>query len=151
MNISRSNEILTCIGIDYGLKKVGISLGQTITCKARPLSILKNDKVFMENICKIIENWQPDIIIIGDPQTSNNVILARELDKFSSSLETEYGSKIKIVKFSETLSTEEAKMVFKELRRNGAQNKKKKQVDDISACLILESWFNDIKTQKNGN
>ena len=151
MNISRSNEILTCIGIDYGLKKVGISLGQTITCKARPLSILKNDKVFMVNICKIIENWQPDVIIIGDPQTSNNAILARELDKFSSSLETEYGSKIKIVKFSETLSTEEAKMVFKELRRNGAQNKKKKQVDDISACLILESWFNDIKTQKNGN
>ena len=151
MNISRSNEILTCLGIDYGLKKVGISLGQTVTCKARPLSILKNDKVFMENICKIIENWQPDIIIIGDPQTSNNAILARELDKFSSSLETEYGSKIKIVKFSETLSTEEAKMVFKELRRNGAQNKKKKQVDDISACLILESWFNDITTQKNGN
>ena len=151
MNISRSNEILTCLGIDYGLKKVGISLGQTVTCKARPLSILKNDKVFMENICKIIENWQPDVIIIGDPQTTNNRILARELDKFSSSLETEYGSKIKIVKFSETLSTEEAKMVFKELRRNGAQNKKKKQVDDISACLILESWFNDITTQKNGN
>ena len=151
MNISRSNEILTCLGIDYGLKKVGISLGQTITCKARPLSILKNDKVFMENICKIIENWQPDVIIIGDPQTSNNATLDRELDRFSSLLETEYGSKIKIVKFSETLSTEEAKMVFKELRRNGALNKKKKQVDDISACLILESWFNDIKTQKNGN
>ena len=151
MNINRSNEILTCLGIDYGLKKVGISLGQTITCKARPLSILKNDKVFMENICKIIENWQPDVIIIGDPQTSNNATLERELDKFSSLLETEYGSKIKIVKFSETLSTEEAKMVFKELRRNGALNKKKKQVDDISACLILESWFNDITTQKNGN
>ena len=151
MKTSRSNEILTCLGIDYGLKKVGISLGQTVTCKARPLSILKNDKVFMENICKIIENWQPDVIIIGDPQTTNNRILARELDKFSSSLETEYGSKIKIVKFSETLSTEEAKMVFKELRRNRALNKKKKQVDDISACLILESWFNDITTQKNGN
>ena len=151
MNISRSNEILTCLGIDYGLKKVGISLGQTVTCKARPLSILKNDKVFMENICKIIENWQPDVIIIGDPQTSNNAILTRELDKFSSSLETEYGSKIKIVKFSETLSTEEAKIVFKELRKNKALNKKKKQVDDISACLILESWFNDITTQKNGN
>lgn len=146
MNISRSNEILTCLGIDYGLKKVGISLGQTVTCKARPLSILKNDKVFMENICKIIENWQPDVIIIGDPQTSNNAILTRELDKFSSSLETEYGSKIKIVKFSETLSTEEAKIVFKELRKNKALNKKKKQVDDISACLILESWFNDITT-----
>ena len=151
MNISKSNEILTCLGIDYGLKKVGISLGQTVTCKARPLSILKNDKVFMENICKIIENWQPDVIIIGDPQTSNNAILTRELDKFSSSLETEYGSKIKIVKFSETLSTEEAKIVFKELRKNKALNKKKKQVDDISACLILESWFNDITTQKNGN
>ena len=146
MNISRSNEILTCLGIDFGLKKVGISLGQTITCKARPLSILKNDKFFMENICKIIENWLPDVIIIGDPQTSNTAILTRELDKFSSSLEAEYGSKIKIVKFSETLSTEEAKMVFKELRKNKALNKKKKQVDDISACLILESWFNDITT-----
>ena len=146
MNINKSNEILTCLGIDFGLKKVGISLGQTITCKARPLSILKNDKVFMDNICKIIENWQPDVIIIGDPQTSNNSILARELNKFSSLLKTEYGSKIKIVKFSETLSTEEAKMVFKELRGNRTLNKKKKQVDDISACLILESWFNDITT-----
>ena len=146
MNIGKSNEILTCLGIDFGLKKVGISLGQTITCKARPLSILKNDKFFMDNICKIIKDWQPDVIIIGDPQTSNTAILTRELDKFSSSLETEYGSKIKIVKFSETLSTEEAKMVFKELRKNKALNKKKKQVDDISACLILESWFNDITT-----
>ena len=146
MNISRSNEILTCIGIDYGLKKVGISLGQTITCKARPLSILKNDAVFMKNIHLIIENWQPDVIIIGDPQTSNNVTLARELDKFSSSLESKYGSKIRIVKFSETLSTEEAKMLLKELRKNRILNKKKKQVDDISACLILESWFNDITT-----
>ena len=151
MNISRSNEILTCLGIDFGLKKVGISLGQTITCKARPLSILKNDKVFMENICKVIENWQPDVIIIGDPQTTKNTILTRELDKFSSSLETEYGSKIKIVKFSETLSTEEAKMLLKELRKNRILNKKKKQVDDISACLILESWFNDITKKKNGN
>ena len=146
MNISSSNQILTCLGIDFGLKKVGISLGQTITCKARPLSILKNDKVFMENICKIIENWQPDVIIIGDPQTSNNATLDRELDKFLSLLETEYGSKIKIVKFSETLSTEEAKMLLKELRKNRILNKKKKQVDDISACLILESWFNDITT-----
>tara|TARA_B100000242_G_scaffold236208_1_gene176086 strand:- start:479 stop:934 length:456 start_codon:yes stop_codon:yes gene_type:complete len=151
MNISRSNEILTCLGIDFGLKKVGISLGQTITCKARPLSILKNDEVFMKNIHLIIENWQPDVIIIGDPQTSNNVTLARELDKFSSSLESEYGSKIRIVKFSETLSTEEAKMLLKELRKNRILNKKKKQVDDISACLILESWFNDITKKKNGN
>ena len=151
MNINISDEILTCLGIDFGLKKVGVSLGQTITCKARPLSILKNDKVFMENICEIIENWQPDVIIIGDPQTPNNAILSRELEKFSSSLESEYGSKIKIVKFSETLSTEEAKMLFKELRKNRVLNKNKKGVDDISACLILESWFNDITTKKNGN
>ena len=105
----------------------------------------------MEKICEIIENWQPDVIIIGDPQTPNNAILSRELERFSSSLESEYGSKIKIVKFSETLSTEEAKMLFKELRKNRILNKKKKAVDDISACLILESWFNDITTKKNGN
>ena len=151
MNISGSNEILTCLGIDFGLKKVGISLGQTVTCKARPLSILKNDKFFMDNISKIIENWQPDIIIIGDPKISDNEIFTRELKRFLSSLESKYGSKIEIVKFTETLSTEEAKTLLKELRENGVINKKRKQVDDISACLILESWFNDITTKKNGN
>ncbi len=144
MNINKPNEILTCLGIDFGLKKVGISLGQTITCNARPLSILENDKVFMENMNKIIENWQPDVIVIGDPKISGNKIFARELEKFSSSLEAKYGSKIKIIRFCETLSTEEAKIVFKELRKDRVLNKKRKQVDDISACLILESWFNDI-------
>ncbi len=151
MNISGSNEILTCLGIDFGLKKVGVSLGQTVTCKARPLSILKNDKFFMDNISKIIENWQPDIIIIGDPKISDNEIFTRELKRFLSSLESKYGSKIEIVKFTETLSTEEAKTLLKELRENRVINKKRKQVDDISACLILESWFNDITTKKNGN
>ena len=151
MNVDKSRDILTCLGIDFGLKKVGISLGQTITYKARPLSILKNDRAFMENIYGIIENWQPDVIIIGDPQTPNSSILSKELEKFSILLESKYGSKIKIVKFSETLSTEEAKMLIKELRKNRVLNKKKKEVDDISACLILESWFNDITTKENGN
>ena len=144
MNINKSNEVLTCLGIDFGLKKVGISLGQTITCNARPLSILKNDQVFMANMSKIIDVWQPDVIVIGDPKVFGNKVLSREFEKFSSSLKTKYESKIKIIKFSETLSTEEAKIVFKELRKDKVINKKRKQVDDISACLILESWFNDI-------
>ena len=144
MNINKSNEVLTCLGIDFGLKKVGISLGQTITCNARPLSILKNDQVFMANMSKIIDVWQPDVIVIGDPKVFGNKVFSREFEKFSSSLKTKYESKIKIIKFSETLSTEEAKIVFKELRKDKVINKKRKQVDDISACLILESWFNDI-------
>ncbi len=147
---NKSEVILTCIGIDFGLKKVGISLGQTITCKARPLSILKNDKVIMINMDKIIQNWQPDVIIIGDPQISNNKSFAEEFEKFSSLLEDVYGSKIRIIRFSETLSTEEAKILIKELRKDRILNKKKKQVDDISACLILESWFNEITTKENG-
>ena len=150
MNISKSNKILTCLGVDFGLKKIGISLGQTITCKARPLSILNNDNALMINMSKIIENWQPDVIIVGDAKISNNKIFSRELEKFTCSLKDKYGPRIKIIRFSETLSTEEAKMVLRELRQDKILNKKKRQVDDISACLILESWFNDITTKENG-
>ena len=71
----------------------------------------------------------------------------KNLDIFIKNLEKNYADKIDIIPHSEILSTEEAKTKLRELRKSNIISKKKINVDDISACLILESWFNDNITR----
>ena len=50
---------------------------------------------------------------------------------------------IQIVKFSEILSTEESKVIYSDIRKSQYNIKKKSDLDDLSASVILESWFNE--------
>lgn len=63
----------TLLAFDYGLKKIGVALGNTLTCKARPLSIIKAERrdVRFEEIGRLITEWRPDRIIVGLPLTAD--------------------------------------------------------------------------------
>ena len=54
---------------DFGTKSIGLAIGQSITNTANPLTELKaKDGVpNWEQIKKIIDEWQPDLLLIGLP------------------------------------------------------------------------------------
>ena len=110
-----------------------------------------HDHVVYDKIDLIVQEWLPHAIIIGYPFATKKNHVHKSLDLFIKNLKKKYTDKIEIIMHSEILSTEEAKTRLSELRKSNIISKKKINVDDISACLILESWFNDITTQKNGN
>ena len=139
------------LGIDFGLKRIGISLGQSITNQARPLIIIQNDKSSSQKIDDIINEWMPLCVIIGYPVSDKKNLFMNELNKFIDILSIKYQDKINILKFSEVLSTEEAKTRLKKMRNSGAQRKRKKYIDDVSASLILENWLNENIKDRNGN
>ena len=135
----------TFIGIDFGIKKIGIAIGQLITKKASPLKIIlnSNNNINWNEINSVLLEWKPDVIVIGYPYTSKKNKFLLELDKFIENLTNKYGDDIIIIKFSEVLSTEESKTIYSEMRKSTYNTRRKDNLDDLSASIILQSWFNE--------
>ncbi len=138
------NKDYMYMSIDYGLKKIGFAVGQLITKKARPVKIIynKNNKEDWGLIHSIIKEWKPNVIVIGYPYSKSKSKLLSQLEKFISKLKSLYKDEIKVVTISEYLSTEESKLVYSKIRESNYNIIKRKDLDDISASLILQSWFN---------
>ena len=59
----------TLLGFDFGMKRIGVAVGQTVTQTARPLTTLKavNGTPDWRAVEKLIGIWQPDAIVVGIP------------------------------------------------------------------------------------
>ena len=57
------------IAFDFGKRRIGVAIGNTLTCSARPLKIINaNDKknCFI-TIAELIQIWSPDYLVVGLP------------------------------------------------------------------------------------
>jgi putative holliday junction resolvase len=59
----------TLLAFDYGERRIGVALGNTLTGAARPLTVLPNTdrKVRFSGVQHLIETWQPARLIVGLP------------------------------------------------------------------------------------
>ena len=57
----------TFLGIDFGTKRMGVAVGQTITKTATPLMTLPatNQTALYDQLIQVITEWQPDGLVIG--------------------------------------------------------------------------------------
>ena len=131
------------LGVDYGIKKTGIAIAQKITNKSRPLKIIY--KNYIDEIDKILEEWDIDKIIVGFPSPvgRKKSKIHDEINNFVNSLKNKINPSIKVILFDEQLSSELAKNDFTEMRNLGFTRKKNSDYDDISASIILQSWINE--------
>ena len=59
----------TILGFDFGLKRIGVAVGNSILKQAQPLTIITaatNDDKFSA-IAKLVADWEPDLAIVGLP------------------------------------------------------------------------------------
>ena len=133
------------MSVDFGIKKIGFAIGQLITKKATPLGIIYNYKegVNWVDIDNLIKKWKPNIVIIGYPYANKKNKFTENLDTFITKFSSKYDDLLEVVIFSEVLSTEESKEIYKEMRKSQYKISKKDDLDDYSASIILQSWFNE--------
>ncbi len=129
------------LGIDYGSKKIGIAIGQSITKSCRPLKILYNNQ--LNELKEIISEWNIKMIIIGYPEYDKKNKIHKEIKDFANSIRKSVDSEIEILFHNEILTSEMAKKDFAEMRNKGITKKKLSDYDDISASIILQSWINE--------
>jgi len=139
------NKDYLYMAIDFGDKKIGFAIGQLITNNSAPIKIVRNhkNKINWPEIQNTISNWKPNVIIIGYPYTLNKNSFIKRLDKFIEDLTKKYQDTIQIFTFSEVLSTEESKALYADIRKSNYNISKKGDIDDLSASIILQSWFNE--------
>jgi len=139
------NKDYLYMGIDFGSKKIGFAIGQLITAKSSPLGIVinKNNRVNWADIQHLIEKWKPNVIIVGYPYALKKNKFLESLDNFIKDLTYMYKDTIQVSVFSEVLSTEETKDLYANIRKSDYNISKKDNLDDLSASIILESWFNE--------
>jgi len=60
----------TVLGFDFGLKRIGVAVGNTLLKQAQPLTIISeatNDAKFAA-IAGLVQEWQPSLCIVGLPR-----------------------------------------------------------------------------------
>jgi putative Holliday junction resolvase len=59
----------TLLGFDYGEKRIGVAIGNSLTRDARALAVLqnRNREYRFEAVGELIGQWQPDALVVGLP------------------------------------------------------------------------------------
>ena len=59
------------LAFDFGLKKIGVAVGDSLLKHARPLSTLKSEtrQQRFEQVEELLKEWQPDQVVVGLPLT----------------------------------------------------------------------------------
>lgn len=131
----------TVLAFDFGTNSIGCAVGQSITGTAQGLSAFKAQDGIpnWELIGKVIAQWQPDLLVVGLPLNMDGTEqpLTQRAKKFANRLNGRFNLPVELQ--DERLTTVEAKSEI--FARGGFKALKKGKVDAISACLILESWF----------
>lgn len=58
------------LGFDFGLKRIGIALGNTLTGQAQPLSVIQaaDNATRFGEIERLIAEWRPARLVVGEPR-----------------------------------------------------------------------------------
>ena len=128
------------LGLDYGEKRIGVSISRLNKKMAIPHSIIqyKDIEVAFDKIKKITENNNIKLIVLGIPKTLKNEIgfKAKEVLSFKEKLSKNI--KIDVELEDERLSTVQA--------LNSIDRKSKnKYVDDSSATIILNNYLEKLR------
>lgn len=131
----------TIIAFDFGEKSIGCAVGQSITGTAQALPAFKAQDGIpnWEAIGTLLKEWQPDLLVVGLPLNMDGTEqpLTQRAKKFANRLNGRFNLPVEL--HDERLTTVEARAEI--FARGGFKALKKDKVDSISACLILESWF----------
>ena len=129
------------LGVDYGTKKTGLAIGQSVTRNSRPLKVLYNN--YIKEIKNVIDEWDINKIVIGYPEYKKEGSIHKEIKYFAKNIQTSLNFDIEIIFYDELLTSELAKSSFADMRNDGVTRKKSSDYDDISASIILQSWINE--------
>ncbi len=130
------------IAFDYGTKSIGVAIGQEITVSASPLTAIKAKDGVPQwaEVQTILDEWQPDLIIVGLPLDLEGQPLTditARARKFANRVHGRFGYPVEL--HDERLTTVEARAELFE--QGGYKALSKGAVDSQSAVVILQSWF----------
>lgn len=121
------------LGFDFGIKRIGIAMGNTLTGQAQPLSVVAavDNATRFKVIGALIEQWRPARLVVGEPfhpdGTEHDMTLRAR--RFANQLHGRFDLPI-------TLVDERYSSVVIPAKRGEI-------IDAKAASIILQQYFDD--------
>ncbi|MCD0505229.1 Holliday junction resolvase RuvX [Bordetella petrii] len=91
----------TLLAFDFGEKKIGIAIGNTLTRQARPLEIIVSETRVARfgRIAQLLQEWQPQRAIVGLPLTTDGgeQPATQRSRRFANQLHGRFGLAVELV------------------------------------------------------
>lgn len=119
------------LAFDFGLKRIGVAVGNTVTRQAQPLAIISaaSNEAKFDAVAKLIKEWQPALCVVGLPMHPDGAAheMTVRCQRFANQLHGRYGVKIALVdeRYSSAV----------------LQAKQGERIDDQAAAVILQQYF----------
>ncbi len=133
----------TLLGFDFGLRRIGVAVGQTATQTASALvTVSHSTQPDWQVISNLIKEWQPAGLVVGLPLDAggHETQMSRAARQFAAVLGQRFRKPVYFI--DERLTSVQAESQFAEARSAGrARRKDARRLDAVAAKIILENWL----------
>lgn len=133
----------TLLAFDFGHRRIGVAVGQTLTGTANALRVVSvSGKPDWQTISEIISEWKPVGLVVGLPLAADggDTELSEDARRFGRRLEGRFA--IPVWFEDERLTSFGAEERFVDARARGSMRRKDAALKDaLAAQIILENWL----------
>jgi putative Holliday junction resolvase len=132
------------MGIDFGLKRVGIAVSDPLHTFAYSLTTLQNNDSLFNKISEIIHDKNIVKIVLGLPsdEKTSMTSVVNEVKKFKHKLTSEFN--LDVIEWDETFTSVIARNRINESVSKKKKRKDKNLIDMNSASIILQEYLDSL-------
>ena len=136
------------LAFDFGLKKIGVAVGDSLLKHARPLSTLKSEtrQQRFEQVEELLKEWQPDQVVVGLPLTldGGEQEASTHARRFANQLHGRYG--LEVILVEEQNSSMEAQHLIRQFKQFDARQARRfaDEDDAVAAAVLMQRHLDSL-------
>ena len=130
------------LGVDYGTKRVGLAISDSLGITARPLSVVPRTAV-VDEVVNLVKEHDIGTIVVGLPTglSGDEGMSASEARKLADELGAATGAEVILADERYT-----SRMADDALLESGMKRRKRREnVDKVAAAIILQDYLDRTK------
>jgi putative Holliday junction resolvase len=133
------------LGIDYGLKRIGLALSDPLKIFAYPFKTITNDQKLIQVLKELLDDQGITEIVVGYPLKENGEKSSStlEVEKFVQKLKESF--KINIILRDERYTSELAKQNILQSVTKKMKRREKGLIDRNAASIFLQEYLDEKK------
>lgn len=130
------------MGLDFGERTIGVAVSDALLLTAQGITTIRRSSKELDELRKIIEDYEVEKIILGYPKNMNGTLgpRAQETEEFAEILQKEFSLPTEL--WDERLSTMGAERSL--LEADLSRAKRKKVIDKMAAVFILQGYLDRL-------
>ncbi|MGE5171305.1 MAG: Holliday junction resolvase RuvX [Rudaea sp.] len=139
----RSEANATVLAFDFGTRRIGVAVGNTLTRAAHPLQTIEaaRDDARFAAIAALVDEWRPDRLVVGLPVHADGTphAMTQRARDFAAELARRFARPVALV--DERHTSEIARQALVASGRGGRASRGLR--DQVAAGIILQAWFDE--------